>query len=342
MTAVERIELHTTDMDLLAGVVRQQYAGHAAAFRCADPATVDGRLRTAAVGGLTAGMLGYDGFEYTAHLDPVPAPTTVMVLRGTGSITTGRQEQRFTAGDVTMLPADQPSLGQTMAGIRYVTLQVPLAAVHALAEEEAGVPAGSLRFESMAPLSAARQRAYASTAAFIYRQLLTSETTQLHALVAQTMTRLAAAAMLETFPNTTMMAAPRPGPRLGDARLGTPRGGVHRRARRPAGHRRGLRGGGRRDAPVAALRVPPPLRHHPRPVPAAGPAGARPPGTAQRRPPRRRDRRRHRPQVGMGEPVPVHRRLPAAVPRRPGPDAAHLNTSRTRARCLRRAARGQR
>ena len=212
MTAVERIELHTTDMDLLAGVVRQQYAGHAAAFRCADPATVDGRLRTAAVGGLTAGMLGYDGFEYTAHLDPVPAPTTVMVLRGTGSITTGRQEQRFTAGDVTMLPADQPSLGQTMTGIRYVTLQVPLAAVHALAEEEAGVPAGSLRFESTAPLSAARQRAYASTAAFIYNQLFTSETTQLHALLAQTMTGLAAAAMLETFPNTTMMAAPRPGP----------------------------------------------------------------------------------------------------------------------------------
>jgi AraC-like DNA-binding protein len=212
LTAVERIELHTTDMDLLAGMVRQQYAGHAAAFRCADPAMVDGRLRTAAVGGLTAGMLGYDGFEYTAHLDPVPAPTTVMILRGTGSITTGRQEQRFTAGDVTMLPADQPSLGQTMTGIRYVTLQVPLAAVHALAEEEAGVPAGSLRFESTAPLSAARQRAYASTAAFICNQLLTSETTQLHALLAQTMTGLAAAAMLETFPNTTMTAARRPGP----------------------------------------------------------------------------------------------------------------------------------
>ena len=55
-------------------------------------------------------------------------------------------------------------------------------------------------------------RAYAGTAAFIYHQLLTSETTELHALLAQTMTGLAAAAMLETFPNTAMTAARLPGP----------------------------------------------------------------------------------------------------------------------------------
>ena len=104
MTTVERAELRTTDMDLLASMFRQQYVDHAAAFRCADPATVDGRLRTATAGELTAGMLGYDGFEYTAHLDPVPAPTTVMVLRGAVTVTTRSQEQHFTAGDVIMLP----------------------------------------------------------------------------------------------------------------------------------------------------------------------------------------------------------------------------------------------
>ena len=212
MTAVERAELHTTDMDLLAGMVRQQYAGHAATFRCADPAMVDGQLRTATAGGLTVGMLGYDGFEYTAHLDPVLAPTTVTVLRGSGSITAGRQEQRFTAGDVTLLPADRPALGQTVTGIRYATLQVPWAAVRALAEEGAAVSAESLRFDSTAPLSAARQRAYASTAAFICEQLLTSGTTQVHPILAQSMTGLAAAAMLEAFPNTTMTAPHRPGP----------------------------------------------------------------------------------------------------------------------------------
>jgi len=212
MTPVERAELRTTDMDLLADTIRRRYGGHAATFRCTDPAMVDGHVRTATAGGLTAGMLGYAGFEYTAQLDPAPGPLTVMVARGAGSLTTRRQEQRFTAGDVTMLPTDWPSLGETTTPIRYVTLQVPWARVHALAEEGAGVPAGSLRFESTAPLSAARQRAYASTAVFIYDQLLTSGTTQVHPLIAQTMTGLAAAAILETFPNTTMTAARPPGP----------------------------------------------------------------------------------------------------------------------------------
>jgi AraC-like DNA-binding protein len=212
MTAVERAELRTTDMDLLASMFRQQYVGHAASFRCADPAMVDGQMHTATAGGLTAGKIGYDGFEYTAQLDPVPAPTTVTVLRGAVTVTTRSQEQRFTAGDVIMMPADQVARGQSVTGVRYVTLQVPWAALHALAEEGAGICGESLRFDSAAPLSPARQRAYASTAAFIYEQLLTSGTTQVHPLLAQSMTGLAAAAMLETFPNTTTTAPHLPGP----------------------------------------------------------------------------------------------------------------------------------
>ena len=211
MTAVERAELHTTDMDVIAGMVRQQYAGHSATFRCADPAMVRGQLRTAAVGGLTAGLLGYDGFEYTAHLDPMRAPTTVTVLRGAVTVTARRQVRRFTAGDVLMMPADQAARGQTMTDITYLTLQVPWAALDALAEEEGEVRGQPLRFDSTAPLSPASQRAYASTAAFICEQLLTSGATEVHPLLVQALTGLAAAAMLETFPNTTP-AARLPGP----------------------------------------------------------------------------------------------------------------------------------
>jgi AraC-like DNA-binding protein len=212
MTAIERTDLRTTDMDLLVSLFREQYVDHAARFRCADPAAVDGHMRTGAAGGLTAGGIGYDGFEYTAHLEPVPAPTTVTVVRGTVLVATRSQERRFTAGDVIMMPSDQRAVGETTTAIRYVTLQVPWARVHALAGEGAGVPAGSLRFESTAPVSAALGHAYASTAAFVYNQFLASETTELHPLLADTMTGLAAAAMLETFPNTTMMAAHPPGP----------------------------------------------------------------------------------------------------------------------------------
>ena len=212
MTAVSRSELRTTDMDVLASVFRERYVDHAAMFRCADPAAVAGQVRTAAADGLTAGRIGQDGFQYTAYAEPPPAPMAVTVLRGAVTVTTRAQEQRFTAGDVIMLPTHQPAVAASATGMRYVTLQVPWARVHALAEEGAGVPAGFLRFESTAPVSAALGRAYASTAAFIYHQLLTSETTELHALLADTMTGLAAAAMLETFPNTIMTAARLPGP----------------------------------------------------------------------------------------------------------------------------------
>ena len=212
MTAVERAELRTTDMDLLASVFRELYVDHAAMFRCADPAAVAGQVRTATADGLTAGRIRQDGFQYTAHAEPPPAPTAVTVLRGAVTVTTRAQEQRFTAGDVIMLPTHQPTVAANATGMRYVTLQLPWARVNALAEEGAGIPAGSLRFESAAPVSAALGRAYASTAAFICNQLLTSETRELHALLADAITGLAAAAMLETFPNTTMTAARRPGP----------------------------------------------------------------------------------------------------------------------------------
>ena len=51
MTAVERAKLHTTNMDLLASLCREQYVDHAATFRCADPAAVEGQVRTATADG---------------------------------------------------------------------------------------------------------------------------------------------------------------------------------------------------------------------------------------------------------------------------------------------------
>ena len=211
MTAVERADLRTRDMDLLASLVREQYVGHAATFRCTDPAAVDGQVRIATTGGLTAGWLAQGGIEYTARMDPATVPTAAVVLRGSGQVTAGRHEQCLSVGDAAMVPLDQPA-SAVMTDAGYLTLQVPWAALCTLAEDGAGLPAGSLRFASTAPVSAALQRAYASTAAFICNQLLNPETTELHPVLAQTMTGLAAAAMLETFPNTTMTAYHLPGP----------------------------------------------------------------------------------------------------------------------------------
>lgn len=211
MVPVERAELATQDMDLIADPIRQIYVEHKATFRCPDPAQVNGDVRSATADGLNAGLLGYGGFEYTAELLPISSPLAVVVLRGSGVIATSREERRFTLGDVFMVPTDLPS-ATTFDDAAYASLQVPWAVAASLAEEHTGLPAADLRFDSMAPISAEQQRVFARTAEFAAAHLVTSGATEVNPLILREMTRLAAAALLETFPNTTMTVSYLPGP----------------------------------------------------------------------------------------------------------------------------------
>ena len=212
LIAVARSERVARDMDVLAALFREHYVGHAAMFRCADPAAVNGQVHTSTANGLTTGWLQYGGFEYTAALDPVPGLMTVTVLQGAGSLTAGGREHRFAVGDVILMPPGEPSRGQTVTDITYATLQVPWSTACSLVEEGTGLPAQDLRFEATAPLSAAHQRKYARTAAYISGQFASHEAAGMPPILVEAMTRLAAASMLETFPNTTMTVSYLPGP----------------------------------------------------------------------------------------------------------------------------------
>ena len=176
----------------------------------------------------------------------------------------------------------------------------------------------------MPPVSAARQAAWARTAGFICHEPVSSGITEVSSLMAQEMTQRAAAALLETFPNTTMTVACTgspgwmPPPRCaGPRRLSMPT----RTSRSCGRHRRG----GGHDGPGGAARVPPLLRHYPdlvsdrfrlaradQQLRAADPAsGARLPLW---------------PASGAGPAEPVQRRLPAPtfdLPPQPDPRAAH-------------------
>jgi hypothetical protein len=63
MTAVRRTDLVTEDMDLMADLIRSLYVGHTGAFRCLDPDGVAARLHVVAVGGLSAGLVHYGGWN---------------------------------------------------------------------------------------------------------------------------------------------------------------------------------------------------------------------------------------------------------------------------------------
>jgi AraC-like DNA-binding protein len=209
---VERAELVSQDMDLIAELISQLYVEHRARFSCPDPSRVDGSVRSAAAGGLSACLMRYGGFSYEAEIDPHTDPHAVVVLHGDGVISTARGELYFTGGDA-FLPPPALSHVTRMHDLGLALVQVPWAAAGRLAEEVTGLPAADLRFESMTPVSVARQETWARIARYICGELVSSGTTVVSPLMAGEMMRLATAALLETFPNTTMTVAYTPGPR---------------------------------------------------------------------------------------------------------------------------------
>ena len=211
MVPVAQTELVTKDMDLLSELSRQAYVEHTARFRCADPHQVDGRMNWAVTESVAAGQIRYSGFTCQAAVEPADMPNATVLKHSAGQISNAGQELRFGPGCAFLLPADRPS-ATLIGAAAMATLQVPLAVAGALAEERTGMPAAHLRFAAMAPVSAARQETFARTVDFICDELVTSAITEIEPLLAQELTRLAAAAMLETFPNTTMTAGYLAGP----------------------------------------------------------------------------------------------------------------------------------
>jgi AraC-like DNA-binding protein len=106
---VDRTDLVTQDMNLIADLIRNLYVRHSGTFRRTDSARVDARLHSVTASGLTAGLVHYGGFEYTAEVDPVGLPSVVAVTEGSGAVTAAREQLRYVPGDVFMAPADLPS-----------------------------------------------------------------------------------------------------------------------------------------------------------------------------------------------------------------------------------------
>ena len=94
----------------------------------------------------------------------------------------------------------------------FAVVQVPWEAVSTLAEEQTGLPAADLRFETLAPVSDAAGDLWSRTARFACRQLIESGDTEISSLLVQEMTQMVAAVMLRTFPSTTMAVPYLPGP----------------------------------------------------------------------------------------------------------------------------------
>ena len=60
---VKRAELVSQDMELIAELVSRLYVEHRARFSCADPGQVDGSVRSATAGALSACLMRYGRFR---------------------------------------------------------------------------------------------------------------------------------------------------------------------------------------------------------------------------------------------------------------------------------------
>jgi AraC-like DNA-binding protein len=212
MMPIERAELATRDMDQIADLIRQQYVEHRPRFRVVDPARAEASHRATAAGSLMAGCLRWQGVEYQlVNTQVEDALIGAVVLHGGGTLTTGREEVRLGPGDV-HLASPSVLYDADLHECTFAVVQVPWAAATALAEEQAGLPAADLRFESLAPVTGAAGALWSRTARFACRQLIESGDTEISPLLAQEMTQMVAAVMLRTFPSTTMTVPYLPGP----------------------------------------------------------------------------------------------------------------------------------
>jgi hypothetical protein len=67
---VQRAEMATRDMDVIAALINRLYVEHQARFRCLDPARVDAGARAATTGLLEAAVVRFQGFDYHARSAP--------------------------------------------------------------------------------------------------------------------------------------------------------------------------------------------------------------------------------------------------------------------------------
>jgi AraC-like DNA-binding protein len=126
-------------------------------------------------------------------------------------VDSGGEQAVITPGDTCLYPVGTP-LRVQWGDLDTMLCALPLDRVAQAAAEQSGISPARLRFESMLPLSAAMNRFWRATMELLSQQLTAPDTPLVSPLVEQASLSMAAAAMLVTFPNTTMTQAYRPGP----------------------------------------------------------------------------------------------------------------------------------
>jgi AraC-like DNA-binding protein len=208
---VERSEVATREMDVMAALINRHYVEHKAWFRCLRPSRIDAGIRLAVAGPLEASIGRYRGFEYYAQASGPEDYLAVVVLSGEAVFVRSKEQLHFARGDAFLLPSGEP-FEADMRDFAYSVVRIPRQFLADFAHEQLGLPAGSTRIESIAPLSRTAGARWSRTAAFICAQLLDNQDPAISPILAQEMARMATATVLDVFPTTATTAAYTPDP----------------------------------------------------------------------------------------------------------------------------------
>jgi AraC-like DNA-binding protein len=158
--------------------------------------------------------IGCDRVRSSAHvradLDPLDFLLAVQPLRGRVLVHHGNEEARALPGDSVLYPLGVPVTVE-WDDIDVVALRLSMAQLSDVASELTGINPADLRFESMVPVSEAMKRHWHAVVGFIDRELRAHDSALTNPLVAEQMLRMATAAALSVFPNSTMTAGYLPG-----------------------------------------------------------------------------------------------------------------------------------
>ncbi len=206
---IERTEVSTRDRDEANELIEQMYVGH-------HPRTAANRAGTELTAlSATAGGLAADRVRMSIGLDTdtdaIGTLLSFQLLSGTMLVDNGAEEVRLSRGGTVMYRPDVPLRAQA-DGFELAMLRVPVQRAAATAEQQTGIDAADLRFESMRPVSEAMDRYFSSVINMVHRDLMQPESAMSNPLVHEQMIQTAATAVLATFPNTTMTADHLPGP----------------------------------------------------------------------------------------------------------------------------------
>jgi AraC-like DNA-binding protein len=198
---VERTDFRTTDPEVARAAIGEMYIGYRPKVSGSTEDFAFEVSRTSA-GDLHTDRLVYS-MDLAAACDPFDYLLFIFPTAGNITMTWGDQENRLGVGDAGMYPVGVP-LDVSLSPLCADFLSLPLEAAEAAAAEQDDV--GDLRFTGVTPVSAAMDRFWRATVGFVTHQMEAPDSPLSEPLLRAETRALLGAAVLRTFPNTTMTA----------------------------------------------------------------------------------------------------------------------------------------